>query len=55
MENNIEETVAPMDENGKCSVCKDWARDCNCWICPESEEELRGDENECACGYELWD
>jgi hypothetical protein len=49
METTIYE-VAPMNPlTGKCTVCRDYARDCDCHICPVCEEGIRGDET--ACGY----
>jgi hypothetical protein len=45
--------AAPMRDDGKCSVCGDWARDCDCHLCPDCEEGIRADELECSsCGYE---
>ena len=45
--------VAPMNDEGKCEVCGDYARDCDCHLCPVCEEGIRADETECECGYEV--
>lgn len=46
--------VAPMNDDGKCEVCGDYARDCDCHLCPDCEEGIRGEETECEnCGYEV--
>jgi hypothetical protein len=46
--------VAPMMSNGKCSYCDDYARDCDCHLCPSCENGIKGNEAECNhCGYEV--
>jgi hypothetical protein len=47
---NTECKVAPMNpDTGKCTVCGDYARDCDCHLCPVCEEGIRNDDT--ACGY----
>lgn len=37
-----------------CGICGDYARDCNCNLCPDCEHGIRGDQAECMnCGYEV--
>lgn len=42
-----------MNDDETCATCGDYARDCDCHLCPECEEAIRGDEETCEnCGYE---
>lgn len=52
METELE--VAPMDpDTGKCLVCGDYARDCDCHLCPVCEGGIPGGDDVCgSCDYE---
>ena len=47
---------AMMNDDGKCTKCGDWARDCSCWQCPdcgamvEYDDDVCGECYYCLCG-----